>query len=159
MNLNWSIIVSIRIFHLRDKIKQKILKVLIPRCVIRGHMTLVSPVSNFFIWGSFTKPNLSLMPWPPPPAFTAYCDHTQLEVVNHRIWQFLPFSTIFTTIFCVENWLFCTVYFYFSLKMESQFSDETEPLIMTTLQTFSPEVDFCPSCGALLPGLLDINSQ
>jgi len=24
---------------------------------------------------------------------------------------------------------------------------------MTTLQTFSPEVDFCPSCGALLPGL------
>jgi len=24
---------------------------------------------------------------------------------------------------------------------------------MGTLQTFSPEVDFCPSCGALLPGL------
>lgn len=24
---------------------------------------------------------------------------------------------------------------------------------MTILQTFSPEVDFCPSCGALLPAL------
>ena len=24
---------------------------------------------------------------------------------------------------------------------------------MSTLQTFSPEVDFCPSCGALLPSL------
>ena len=24
---------------------------------------------------------------------------------------------------------------------------------MTKLQTFSPEVDFCPSCGALLPSL------
>jgi len=24
---------------------------------------------------------------------------------------------------------------------------------MTTIQTFSPEVDFCPSCGSLLPSL------
>ena len=90
---------------------------------------------------------------------------SQLTVITHN-WKWLITGSgnfchfpQFLHRFFVWKTSYFALFTYFSLKMESQFSDETEPLIMTTLQTFSPEVDFCPSCGALLPGLLDINSQ